>query len=266
MHIVNLASGSKANSTFVDSGKTKILIDAGLTEKTLKERLCKIGEDISAIQAVLVTHEHIDHIRALKNLAKNYKVKICVHKKLENIKEIVDAEIDAKNLILFEDEKFVIGDIEILPVGVSHDATYPVSFILNRAGSVSKVGFITDTGYVSKAVQEKFAGVKMVFIESNYDEEMLLNGKYPYIVKQRIFGEKGHLSNAQSLEFAKALYKSGTRCFILSHISENNNTKELAYKNYVEYFESKNLVLDKDVFIRISYQGKCGNNFNLREE
>ncbi len=266
MRIVNLASGSKANSTFIDSGKTKILIDVGLNEKTLKERLEKIGEDILNIQAVLITHEHIDHIRALKNLTKKYSMKICVHKKLENIKEITDAEIDAKNIILFENGMFKVGDIEVLPVEVSHDATHPVSYVLNRVGSISKVGFITDTGYISKQVQEKFVGVKMVFIESNYDEEMLLNGKYPYLVKQRIFGEKGHLSNTQSLEFAKTLYKSGTKCFVLSHISENNNTKELAYKNYVEYFESQNLVLDRDVFVRISYQGKCGNNFNLREE
>lgn len=266
MRIVNLASGSKANSTFIDSGKTKILIDAGLTEKKLEERLNKLGEKLKDIQAVLVTHEHVDHVRAIKSLAKKYDIKFCIHKNLENIKEIVEAEIKNENLVLFEDEKFVFGDVEILPVSVSHDATYPVSFVLNRVGSISKVGFITDTGYVPKQAQEKFAGAKMVFIESNYDEEMLLNGSYPYIVKQRIFGEKGHLSNSQSLEFAKWLYKMGTKCFILSHISENNNTKELAYENYVEYFKSQNLVLDKDVFIRISYQSKCGNNFNLREE
>ena len=266
MRIVNLASGSKANVTFIDSGNSKVLIDAGLNEKILEERLESIGEDILNIKAILVTHEHIDHIRALKTLVKKFDIKICVHKNLENIKEIVDCKIRPENLVLFENEKFMIGDIEILPIEVSHDATCPVSFVLNKVGSVSKVGFITDTGYISKNVQEKFAGIKMVFIESNYDEEMLLNGKYPYNVKQRIFGDKGHLSNAQSLEFAKTLYNSGTRCFVLSHISENNNTKELAYKNYAEYFEAQNLVLDKDVFIRISYQSKCGNNFNLREE
>ncbi len=266
MRIVNLASGSKANSTFIDSGKTKILIDVGLNEKKLLERLGKIGEKIEDIQAVLITHEHIDHIRALKNLAKKYAIKFYVHEKLLELDEMANCEIKYGKLVTFNNEKFVVGDIEVLPVDISHDAVSPVAFVVGKTGTTAKAGFVTDTGYISKNVQEKFAGVKMVFIESNYDEEMLLNGKYPYVVKQRIFGEKGHLSNAQSLEFAKQLYKSGTRCFVLSHISENNNTKEIAYKNYAEYFESQNLVLDKDVFIRISFQNKCGNNFSLRED
>ena len=119
MRIVNLASGSKANSTFVDSGKTKILIDVGLSVKNLEERLNNIDENISNIQAVLITHEHIDHIRALKNLAKKYDIKFCIHKNLEHVKEIVEAEINREKIILFDDEMFIFGDIEVLPVCVS---------------------------------------------------------------------------------------------------------------------------------------------------
>ena len=95
---------------------------------------------------------------------------------------------------------------------------------------------------------------------------MLVNGSYPYWLKQRILGEKGHLSNTQSLELAKFLFNNGTKCFVLSHLSENNNTQEMAYLNYISYFESNGFVLDKDVFVRLSYQDKHGNNFNLKEE
>ena len=95
---------------------------------------------------------------------------------------------------------------------------------------------------------------------------MLAGGKYPFLLKKRIASNKGHLSNVQSLELAKFLYDTGTRCFVLSHISENNNTYELAFSNYVDYFEKNNIKLNEDVFVRVSFQGKRGNNFNLKEE
>ena len=110
------------------------------------------------------------------------------------------------------------------------------------------------------------AGYNFEIVSSNYDEKMLLGGSYPKIIKNRINGSQGHLSNEQSLEFAKFLFESGTKCFILSHISENNNTPELAYLNYANYFENQGLVLDKDVFIRLSFQNKHGNNFKLKED
>ena len=102
--------------------------------------------------------------------------------------------------------------------------------------------------------------------ESNYDENMLVSGKYPYLLKQRIAGNKGHLSNAQSLDLARFLYDNGTKCFVLSHISENNNTYELAFSNYVDYFEQNNIQLNKDVYVRVSFQEKRGNNFKLEED
>ena len=266
MRIVNLASGSKANSTFVAYGDTKILIDVGLSEKELKDRLLSIGENLSGIMAVLITHEHVDHIRALKNLAKKYDMDFYVKKELAQSAFLKDVLFKEAKLHEIGVTKFNVGDFEVLPVDVSHDAIAPVGFVLNVFQSKSKVAFLTDLGEVSTSIKQALDGVKMIFLESNYDEKMLINGKYPYLVKKRIEGSKGHLSNVQSLELAKYLFEKGTKCFVLSHISENNNLPELAYGNYVTYFEEIGAKLNEDVFVRLSFQNKCGNNFNLKEE
>lgn len=266
MRIVNLASGSKANSTFVCYGETKILIDVGLGEKKLKEELADIGEKLENITAVLITHEHSDHIKSLEVLAKKYDMDIFVHETLAAEKIIQDIPFKEGKLKTFNELPFSVGDFEVTPIALSHDAVAPVGFVVKVFSSKSKVGFITDTGIVTAVAKKELEGAKIVFIESNYDEDMLWGGRYPLIVKQRIDGIKGHLSNSQSLDFAKYLFEHGTKCFVLSHLSENNNTPELAYLNYVKFFESQNLVLDKDIFVRLSFQSKHGNNFVLKEE
>ena len=266
MRIVNLASGSKGNSTFVHSGETRVLIDVGLTEKKLQETLIEIGEKLENIQGVCITHEHIDHIRALKSLAKKYDMVFYIRKELAESSMLSDVAFKEGKLFKFENDAFSVGELEIKPFEISHDAIKPVAFTVKFFGSNSKAGFITDVGVVSETIKRELSGAKMVFIESNYDEKMLLGGKYPKIVKNRIKGSQGHLSNEESLKLAKFLYDNGTKCFVLSHISENNNTYELAYLNYANYFESKGLVLDKDVFIRLSFQNKHGNNFKLKED
>lgn len=266
MRIVNLASGSKANSTFVGFGETKILIDVGLSEKKLKETLLEIGESLEKISAVLITHEHSDHIKSLEVLAKKYNITFFVHEKLADTRILKDISFKCGCLKTFNEQAFEIGDFEVFPMQLSHDAVAPVGFVLNVKNSHAKVGFITDTGIVTTSAKKLLEGSKIVFIESNYDEKMLWGGRYPTIVKERIDSEHGHLSNDQSLELAKFLFERGTKCFVLSHLSENNNTPEKAFLNYVEYFESKNFVLDKDVFIRLSFQNKHGNNFVLKED
>ena len=266
MRIVNLASGSKANCTYIEYGDTKILIDAGLNEKQLRQELLNIGSNLESILAICITHEHVDHVRAVKTLAKKYDCEFFMKKELAESSFFSDVVFKDGKLRKFETTKFNVGDLEILPIDTSHDAIAPVGYVVNVFGSKSKALFLTDTGVVGENVKQNLKNVKMAFLESNYDEQMLLNGKYPYITKQRILSNKGHLSNVQSLELAKFLYQNGAKCFVLSHLSQNNNTPEIAYTNYADYFESQGLVLDKDVFIRLSFQERHGNNFNLKEE
>lgn len=266
MRIVNLASGSKANSTFIGYNDSKILIDVGLSEKLLKERLSEIGESLSDIVGVCITHEHSDHIKSLKTLAKKYDMNFYIHKDLADSGLLSDVVFKDGKLVKFENNPFKIGDLEVQPFSTSHDAISPVGFTVNVKGSLSKFGFVTDTGAVSSQMKECLSGSKIVFIESNYDENMLFSGFYPEQVKRRIASTKGHLSNTQSLELADYLYESGTKCFVLSHLSENCNTQELAYSNFVSFFQRKGLLLDKDIFVRLSYQDKHGNNFSLKED
>lgn len=266
MRIVNLASGSKANSTFISFGETKILIDVGLSEKKLAEELTKIGESLNNILAVLITHEHSDHIKGLKMLAKHTNIVFYVHEKLANSGVMSDITFKDGAIRTFTDKKINIGDLEIEPIETSHDAVRPVVFVVNVHKSKVRAGFVTDLGIVTEKVKNSLKGLKIIFLESNYDDEMIDGGPYPYIVKQRIKGEKGHLSNAQSLELAKYLYKNGTECFVLSHISQNNNTYEKAYVNYATYFEGLGLTIGKQVKIKVSFQEKHGNNFLIYED
>ena len=266
MRIVNLASGSKANSTLLEFGDTKILIDVGLPMSKLKTVLAEVGTRLEDIDAVCVTHEHVDHIYSLEQLAKHFDMNFYVHEKLKDSRAILEIPFKEGKLLTFSDKTFSVGDFEILPFAVSHDTICPVGFVVNVFKSRAKAGFVTDLGMVTESVVRALSGAKMVFIESNYDEEMLMGGRYPKIVKERIRGSQGHLSNEQSLELAKALFETGTKCFVLSHISQNNNTHELAYLNYANYFESQGLSLDSDVVIRLSFQERHGNNFNLKEE
>lgn len=266
MYIVNLSSGSKANSTFIRFNQTRILIDAGLNEKKLKASLLEIGEKLEDVNAVFITHEHVDHIRALNTLAKKYDIDFYIREEVKMSGAVDDICFKEGKLHTFVRDTVNVGDLQVNPFDVMHDAVAPVGFVVNAYGSKSRAGFVTDLGVVSESVKQALAGVKMVFIESNYDEKMLAGGKYPFLLKQRIAGNKGHLSNAQSLELAKFLYDNGTKCFVLSHISENNNTYELAFLNYVDYFEQNNIQLNKDVYVRVSFQEKRGNNFNLDED
>lgn len=265
MRIVNLASGSKGNSTFVHYKDTKILIDAGISVGKLKTRLKEIGEGLENIDAVFITHEHTDHIAAVTELIKKFNIKVYMHEALLE-KNVFSAAFRA-NIFTFNcTQPTIFQDICVQAFETSHDSVRPVGFVLNACGSRSKVGFVTDLGLVTDDVIFALSGAKIVFIESNYDESMLEFGPYPWPLKNRIRGKYGHLSNTQSVELADRLYKSGTKCFVLSHLSEVNNTPERAYDNFKEHFENLGYVLDKDLFIRVSSQGKHGNNFCLKEE
>ena len=266
MRIINLASGSKGNSTFLELNGTKILIDVGLGVSQLSQRLLDIGEKIGEIKAVCITHEHIDHIRAIKSLAVKFNMDFYVERKLADSGYLSDVKFKEGKLHKIDYNKFFIDDFEIMPFEISHDAISPVGFVVNAKNSKSKIGFITDTGIVTESAKIALTGAKIVFIESNYDENMLINGTYAYPLKMRILGKRGHLSNEQSLEFANYLYENGSKCFVLCHLSENNNLPEIAFSNYTQFFEKKGCELDKDVFVRLSYQNKCGNTITLKED
>lgn len=222
-----LASGSKGNCTYVSDGKTHILIDAGISCKRIEELLIEKGIDIKSLNAILVTHEHTDHIMGLRSLDSKYGIPILANQKTATC---IDIRMHINTIRWYKnnfDFGFKIGDIEITPFRTPHDAVSSVGYTLMVGGK--KVSYVTDLGYVTQGVYNTVKGSDIVILEANHDLKMLASGRYPLALQSRIKSNTGHLSNVQSAEMASALALSGTKCIILAHLSEENNTPELAW-------------------------------------
>lgn len=219
-----LASGSTGNSAFIATSKTRILVDAGLTLRETVKRLASIGESITDLDAVLVTHEHSDHIsgllRVLRHCRKNGRRLPAYLTKLTG-PEIDWEGFDAQQELFQSGARFNIGDIEINSFGIPHDARDPVGFHFCAEGV--RIGLATDLGYIPDSVRFHMRGVDLMLLESNHDREMLRVGPYPWVVKQRVAGRRGHLSNDAVCEFLREDLDSSTAILILGHLSDINN-------------------------------------------
>ena len=227
LKIVSLASGSKGNCALIFSDKTAILCDAGIPITRIKERLCSVGFSLEDISGVVVTHEHSDHICAISRLTRN--VPLYAHPL--TAKAIYDKQGGLLNYkrVDFYENGFYIGDIEVVPFRISHDATYPLGYTF-RCGD-SKISIATDMGVVSNNVFQNIKDSQIVLLESNYDEEMLRTGPYCAQLKARILSNKGHMSNVMAGELALRLVEGPLQTLILGHLSETNNMPGLALDN-----------------------------------
>lgn len=224
MRICLLASGSKGNSMLVESGRTRVLIDAGVSARELRKRLDLVGVDLASIDALLVTHEHTDHVRGLGPLVRQLQLPVYLQTDLaralpdvgrvECVREFVDGE------------DFTINDLTVRPFAVTHDALAPVGFTLS--GELGKVGVATDLGIATRLVAECLQGCRALVIETNHDEELLRDGPYPWTLKQRVRSNHGHLSNDAGGSLLQGLLWGGLETVFLGHLSETNNRPELA--------------------------------------
>lgn len=226
-----LASGSRGNCAVIRSSRTCVLLDAGLSCRETLKRMKAVGEDPRAIAAILITHEHSDHVYGLRVLARKLKVPVCMtgatHQAWSRAARDENGECPAVNLEAFSAGKsFQIGDIAITPFTIPHDAADPVGFTLRAEGI--KIGFATDLGYVPASVRDQLRGCDVLIVESNHDLEMLRGGPYPWAVKQRVMSRVGHLSNEALAEFFASDYDGGAAFVVLAHLSEQNNHPELA--------------------------------------
>ncbi len=222
-----LASGSKGNCTYISDGETSILIDVGISCKKVEAILSEKGIEMSSINAILVTHEHTDHIMGLRTLEMKYGIPIYTNQKTAmsiDVRMHINTTKWCRNDY---DSGFKIGTIEVMPFRTSHDAVSSVGYSLLLGGK--KVSYLTDLGYITQGVFNVVKGSDIVILEANHDLKMLTNGRYPLELQARIKSNTGHLSNVQSAEIAVELAKSGTKCIILAHLSEENNTPELAW-------------------------------------
>jgi len=208
MIIKVLASGSKGNSTLVITEESKILIDDGISLKKLEESIKPY--QVKELDAVIITHEHSDHVKGLPQLQKKYHINI----------------YDKENI-----DTIALKDISIIALSLSHDVPCMGLIIKNQD---KELVYITDTGYLSSRVLSKIKNKDMYIIESNHDEQMLLEGNYPLSLKKRILDDEGHLSNKSSAKYMKDLIGDKTKFIVLAHLSENNNTKDLAYNTMKE--------------------------------
>lgn len=247
--ICSLGSGSKGNSVLIDNGKTRLLIDAGMTAKALQTKLSEIDLNLAEIDGILITHEHNDHIKGLQVVSK--RVPVYAH---DYTMDAITKKCDIllKNQMTFCNDTFSIGTLDITTFQVSHDATYPLGFSISDSNS--KITYATDLGCASKNFLRIAKGSDIVVIESNHDVDMLMNGSYPGFLKRRVLSNKGHLSNLACAAIVNEIAESGTRKFLLSHLSEKNNLPELAYWTNANYLKHKGATLGKDIKLIVADQ------------
>jgi phosphoribosyl 1,2-cyclic phosphodiesterase len=227
-----LASGSRGNCAVVASSTTKILVDAGVSCREIFKRMKSLGDDARSLSAILITHEHCDHIYGLATLAKKLRIPIfmtgATHQAWARAMRNQNGERpQIEKLERFESgHTFQVGDIAVKPFTIPHDAVDPVGFTFRAEGV--KVGIATDLGYIPASVRDHLRGCDVLVMESNHDLEMLRVGPYPWSVKQRVMSRVGHLSNLALADFFSNDYDNSATFVVLAHLSEQNNLPELA--------------------------------------
>ena len=229
----SLYSGSSGNSLFVQTNKTKILVDCGESAKKIVNSLSDIDVDIQDINAILVTHEHIDHVKSLGTLSRKFDIPIYTN--IETLKAMPDQanKIKTDNIHLFDfSEDFSIGDLQIHPFSIPHDAANPCAF--NIFKNDIKLSIATDIGHITPEIISNLEKSKFLLLESNYDPNILKCSPYPYHLKERIAGPLGHLPNETAGKTISHLIDSGLQKVMLGHLSKENNFPELAHKTVME--------------------------------
>ena len=237
-----LASGSKGNSTLIKTDKLNILIDAGMNLKYLNEQLLKLDMTMDDINYLFLTHTHNDHVGALKSIIKKNTPILCMGAKMFADLEYLDNYDDILILV----DSIDLEDVHIDIIRTSHDASESLGYIFT-SGESSLV-YITDTGYINSKYFNKLRNKKMYIMESNHDVEMLMHGKYPAWLKQRVLGDKGHLSNQSSSFYLSKLIGDNTNYVVLAHLSHENNTEEIAVNTLRETLNDYEIEFD-NIFV-----------------
>ncbi len=236
-----LASGSKGNCVYLGTGQTKVLIDAGLSGKAITAKLAQINVDIGDIDAILITHEHTDHIQGLKVLA--YRLGIPVLANTETAKAIVEHFHDCPKFKIFSTgETFEFGDLEIHPFSIQHDTVDPVAFTI-RTNSL-KLGFCTDLGFVTSLVANQLRECDYLYVEANHQPSMVHASARPMIYKQRVLGRSGHLSNEACGQLLSQVAHPNLKHVHLAHLSSECNTPEVALQVVQDILKENGISVD----------------------
>lgn len=251
MEIFSLRSGSRGNATLLYSDKTKILIDCGISGKTAEMALAELDVSPTDLDAIVITHEHIDHIMGVGVMMRRYNLPVWANEATWSAMENQVGKIPQELIKTFNiGDGFEIGNIGVSPFSIPHDAASPVGYSFLNAGE--KVSVVTDIGELKKDLFAAAKGSKTVLLESNHDVNMLEISSYPINLKQRIRGKLGHLSNDEAGKAAEFLVKLGTENIILGHLSEENNYPELAFQTVVSSLKEVGIRQGIDVNIDVA--------------
>ena len=246
-----LFSGSSGNAIYVGCGDTHILVDAGLSGTKITNELAKIGIHPSQLSAVLVTHEHVDHTQGVGILSRKYHLPIYASEGTWDGMASKIGSVDEKfRCMLTPEQDFYMGDMNIMPFSTPHDANQPVGFSFESNGV--RFAIATDLGCIKKGWLNHVGGADAVLLESNYDPDMLKAGSYPYELKRRILGTKGHLCNDDAGSCALELVNKGARHIILGHLSKENNFPELALRCTEDALRAGGVVPGEDVRLDVA--------------
>ncbi|MBR5486250.1 MAG: MBL fold metallo-hydrolase [Oscillospiraceae bacterium] len=249
--ICTLASSSSGNSTYISGGSTALLIDAGTSCRNILQTIKNFELDAEQIKGILITHEHVDHVKALSVLLKKLNIPIYASKQvLEYIEDNIT--LPANTVLNEADENgFDVGEIHITPFCTPHDSVGSLGFRLGMPDN-SEIGYATDIGEFNQTVFNGLKGCGTVVIESNYDDSLLDFGPYPYIVKKRIRSSLGHLSNQGCADAVHKLVQHGSKNFILAHLSCQNNLPLLAKQSCISKLSENGFVQDKDFTLDVA--------------
>lgn len=265
MKLCSIASGSSGNCIFAGSDTTSLLIDTGISGKRIEEGLCEIGHTTREVDGILITHEHSDHISGLGVVARRYGIPIYAtqgtRKAILNSKSV--GEIPTELFVdIWPDTDFVIGDITVSPISISHDAAQPTAYRVRQGRKAMAV--MTDLGRFDSYIIENLQNVDLILLEANHDVHMLQAGTYPYYLKQRILGERGHLSNELSGQLLSQVLHDNLKTVILGHLSKENNYEQLAYETVrLEIDLSDNPYHAKDFPIHVAKRDMVSDIFEI---
>jgi phosphoribosyl 1,2-cyclic phosphodiesterase len=229
VRFASLGSGSKGNATVVQSGASSVLIDCGFSLRQTERRLDRLGLSATDLDAILVTHEHTDHCSGVGRLSRKYQLPVYLTHgtwSSERCGELHRVEY------FYSDDRFSIGELDIMPVAVPHDAREPCQFVLRGGGKT--LGVLTDLGNITPFVSARYTDCQALLLECNHDPDMLRNGSYPPALKRRVGGDWGHLSNAQAAQFLAPGLGARLQHLVVAHISEKNNSRRCVEEAFTE--------------------------------
>lgn len=245
-----LASSSSGNCIYVAGGDSALLVDVGISCRSVMTALKNLGEDPKRIQGIVITHEHTDHIKGLNVLLKQLKVPVYGSK--ETLDYLYSRSFVPEDALLVPlDGSFLVGDIQLDCFDTPHDSVHSIGVRMEMPDG-RKIGISTDLGYVTQTVEDYLTGCDLVLLESNYDPEMLNSSSYPYSLKLRIKGKQGHLANEDSAVLSEKLVKTGTTRLILGHLSKQNNLPDIAFHTTNNLLTQQQMKQNQDYLLSVA--------------